>query len=50
LTIGSDDTGQFNLLIHALCWIHAERVLAKLVGFNDDQRAALNKSAPLSGS
>jgi hypothetical protein len=29
------------VLLHALCWIHAERVLAKLVGFNDAQRQAL---------
>jgi hypothetical protein len=43
LAIVSDDAGQFNVLIHALCWIHAERVLAKLVGFNDDQRAALEQ-------
>ncbi len=41
LAIVSDDAGQFNILCHALCWIHAERVLAKLVGFNDEQRAAL---------
>jgi len=41
LTIVSDDAGQFNVLRHALCWVHAERVLAKLVGFNDEQRAAL---------
>ena len=39
----SDDAGQFNVLIHALCWIHAERVLAKLVGFNDEQRQALDE-------
>ena len=41
LAIISDDAGQFNILCHALCWIHAERILAKLVGFNDEQRAAL---------
>ncbi len=41
LGIISDDAGQFNVLCHALCWIHAERVLAKLVGFNPEQRAAL---------
>jgi hypothetical protein len=41
LAIVSDDAGQFNVLCHALCWIHAERVLAKLVGFNDPQRQAL---------
>jgi Transposase IS66 family len=43
LAIVSDDAGQFNILLHALCWIHAERVLAKLVGFNDDQRDALEQ-------
>ncbi len=41
LGVISDDAGQFNVLCHALCWIHAERVLAKLVGFNEEQRAAL---------
>jgi hypothetical protein len=41
LGVMSDDAGQFNVLCHALCWIHAERVLAKLVGFNPEQRAAL---------
>jgi hypothetical protein len=43
LVIVSDDASQFNVLLHALCWIHAERVLAKLVGFNDGQRAALEQ-------
>jgi len=43
LAIMSDDAGQFNILLHALCWIHAERVLAKLLGFDDAQRAALEK-------
>jgi hypothetical protein len=43
LVVVSDDAGQFNVLCHALCWIHAERILAKLVGFNDEQRAALER-------
>jgi hypothetical protein len=43
LAIISDDAGQFNVLLHALCWIHAERLLAKLVGFNDEQRQALEE-------
>lgn len=43
LAIISDDAGQFNVLCHALCWIHAERVLAKLVGFTDAQREALEQ-------
>jgi hypothetical protein len=42
LVIVSDDAGQFNVLLHALCWIHAERVFVKLVGFNDAQREALD--------
>ncbi|MFQ5506479.1 MAG: transposase [Planctomycetota bacterium] len=41
LVIMSDDAGQFDVLLHALCWIHAERVFVKLVGFNDAQREAL---------
>ena len=43
LAIMSDDAGQFDVLCHTLCWIHAERVLAKLVGFNAEQRAALDR-------
>ena len=31
LVIVSDDAGQFNILTHALCWVHAERTLAKLI-------------------
>lgn len=41
LVIVSDDAGQFNILLHALCWIHAERHIKKLVGFNEEQRQAL---------
>lgn len=43
LVIISDDAGQFNILLHALCWIHAERAINKLVGFNDKQRKALKQ-------
>ena len=43
LAILSDDAGQFNVFLHALCWIHAERLLAKLIGFNGDKRKALEK-------
>lgn len=41
LAILSDDAGQFDVLVHALCWVHAERTLVKLVGFNEAQRDAL---------
>jgi len=36
----SDDAGQFNVGDHALCWIHAERLVHKLETFTDPQRAA----------
>ena len=42
LKIMSDDAGQFNILRHALCWVHAERTVHKLVGINDDQRIAID--------
>ncbi len=35
----SDDAGQFNIAIHALCWIHAER-LYKLDAFTEAKRRA----------
>jgi len=41
LAIISDDAGQFNVFLHALCWIHAERALNKIVGVNDKQREAI---------
>src|ERR1700710_1881500 len=36
----SDDAGQFNVGRHALCWIHAERLVHKLDTFTDRHRAA----------
>lgn len=44
LVIVSDDAGQFNIWIHALCWVHAERTIHKLVGFTDEQRQALEET------
>ncbi len=43
MVIMSDDAGQFaiTLLLHALCWIHAERTIRKIVPFTDEQRSAL---------
>ena len=43
LVVMSDDAGQFDVLRHTLCWVHAERLLAKLVGFSDAQREALDQ-------
>jgi len=36
----SDDAGQFNVGRHALCWVHAERLVHKLNAFTDKHRAA----------
>jgi len=36
----SDDAGQFAVGRHALCWVHAERLVHKLDTFNDAQRSA----------
>ena len=38
--IVSDDAGQFDVGRHALCWVHAERLVHKLDTFTDRQRAA----------
>ena len=34
----SDDAGQFNVGHHALCWIHAERLVYKLDALTEDRR------------
>jgi Transposase IS66 family len=38
--IVSDDAGQFEVGEHALCWVHAERLIHRLDTFTDHQRAA----------
>lgn len=38
--IVSDDARQFNVGRHALCWVHAERLVHKLDTFTDHHRAA----------
>ena len=38
LRILSDGAGQFNVLIHGLCWVHAERCLRRLQGNTEHQR------------
>ena len=42
LVIMSDDAGQFNVtgFLNALCWIHAERTINKIIPFTDDNRQA----------
>lgn len=43
LGVLSDGAGQFNILVHAGCWVHADRPLAKLVPHNDQHRAAIEQ-------
>jgi hypothetical protein len=37
----SDDAGQFNLFVHGLCWVHAERPLQHLLPLNETDRHAI---------
>jgi hypothetical protein len=41
LGVLSDGAPQFVIFVHAACWVHAERPLAKLVPYNDEHRAAI---------
>ena len=42
LVIVSDDAGQFNVLLHALCWIHANRAIDKIMPFTDQAKEDLD--------
>ena len=41
LGIISDGSGQFRLLEHGLCWVHAERLINKLIPLSEAQRLAV---------
>jgi len=41
LRIISDDAGQFNVFNHALCWIHNERLVHRLIPVSDKQKNAV---------
>lgn len=43
LVVVSDGAGQFNVLIHALCWVHAERLIYQMVPLNDEHRKDIAK-------
>jgi Transposase IS66 family len=43
LAILSDGAGQYDVLVHAACWIHAERPLARLIPYSEGHRAAIAK-------
>ena len=39
----SDGAGQFDVLVHIACWIHAERPLERMIPYSDEHRAAVEK-------
>ena len=41
LGVVSDGAGQFDVLVHIACWIHAERPLTRMVPYSDEHRAAI---------
>jgi Transposase IS66 family len=43
LAVLSDGAGQYDVLAHAACWIHAERPLARLIPYSEEHRAAIEK-------
>ncbi len=43
LAIISDDAGQFNVFLHGLCWVHAERAIHKLVGITKNHKKIIKK-------
>ena len=43
--IVSDDAGQFRVANHALCWIHAERLMQKLMPASPSSESQLDRSA-----
>jgi hypothetical protein len=43
LIILSDGAGQFDVFVHALCWLHVERPLARLLPHNEKHRQAIEQ-------
>jgi hypothetical protein len=43
LVVLSDGAGQYDVLVHAACWIHAERPLARMIPYSEEHRAAIAK-------
>ena len=43
LRVLSDGAGQFDVFVHALCWLHVERPLARLVPQNEKHREAIEE-------
>lgn len=43
LVVLSDGAGQFTILTHASCWVHAERPLARLIPHNEEHRRTIEQ-------
>jgi hypothetical protein len=43
LLVLSDGAGQFNILVHAACWVHAERPLTRMIPYNEQHRLAIEQ-------
>ena len=43
LMVLSDGAGQFIILVHAACWVHAERPLARMIPYNEEHRLAIER-------
>jgi hypothetical protein len=41
LVVLSDGAAQFDILVHASCWVHAERPLARMVPYSEPHRQAI---------
>ena len=44
LSIISDGAKQFNIFDHAMCWVHAERTVNRLIPVNDENKVLVKKS------
>ncbi len=44
LAVLSDGARQFFILLHVLCWIHAERPLARMIPYNEEHRLVIEKT------
>jgi hypothetical protein len=43
MVVLSDGAGQFDIFVHALCWLHVERPLERLVPHNEKHRQAIEQ-------
>jgi hypothetical protein len=43
LVVLSDGAGQFVILVHAACWVHAERPLARMIPHNEEHRLVIEQ-------